>query len=214
MASERDPVGADGTMRVGSFSYLRSEDRWVWSDAVAAIHGYAPGTVEPTTELVLSHKHPDDKATVAELIDRARREGAVFSGRHRIIDTHGKTHVVIVVGDSLTDDAGEVVGTTGFYVDVTDGFHADVQRSVNRHVTNIDENRATIQQAIGMIRMAYGLPADRAFDLLKWRSQETNVKLRHIADRLVSEVSSVPLSADSRARVDHILLTAHGDEDR
>ena len=211
MDSDRDAVGPDGAMSVGSFSYLRSDDRWVWSDAVAAMHGYAPGTVEPTTELVLSHKHPDDKATVAQLIDRARREGAVFSGRHRIIDTHGKTRVVIVVGDTLTDDAGEVVGTTGFYVDITDGFHADVQRSVSRHVTNIDENRATIQQAVGMIRMAYGVSADRAFDVLKWRSQETNAKLRHIADRQVAELSAAPLSPESRARVDHILLTAHLD---
>ena len=33
--------------RVGSFRYFRDEDRWEWSDAVAQMHGYAPGAVEP-----------------------------------------------------------------------------------------------------------------------------------------------------------------------
>jgi hypothetical protein len=45
----------------GSFRYHAREDRWEWSDEVAVVHGYEPGTVNPTTELVPSHKHPDDK---------------------------------------------------------------------------------------------------------------------------------------------------------
>lgn len=46
--------------RVGRFEYRYDTDTWTWSDTVARIHGYEPGEVEPTTELVLSHKHPDD----------------------------------------------------------------------------------------------------------------------------------------------------------
>jgi hypothetical protein len=49
--------GTDGARsrwpRAGGFSYFTAEDRWEWSDAVAEIHGYTPGTVCPTTELVL-----------------------------------------------------------------------------------------------------------------------------------------------------------------
>lgn len=44
-----------GFERVGSFRYVINDDRWEWSDAVARMHGYAPGSVTPTTELVLSH---------------------------------------------------------------------------------------------------------------------------------------------------------------
>jgi hypothetical protein len=54
---------APGWLLAGSFTYLAIEDRWEWSDEVAIMHGYRPGTVTPTTELVLSHKHPDDKPT-------------------------------------------------------------------------------------------------------------------------------------------------------
>ena len=106
--------------RVGSFRYLRAEDRWEWSDVVARIHGYAPATVQPTTALVLSHKHPDDAAKVALLIEEMAGQGQPFSSRHRIVDTSGRTRRVLVVGEQLCDDSGAVIGSQGFYVDLSD----------------------------------------------------------------------------------------------
>ena len=53
------------------------------------MHGYEPGSVHPTTDLVLSHKHPDDYGQVAATLDEIRRTSGAFSTRHRIIDTHG-----------------------------------------------------------------------------------------------------------------------------
>lgn len=174
------------------------------------MHGYKPGTVTPTTELILSHKHPDDKPTVAELIEQVRRNGVPFSSRHRIIDTAGRIHVVVVVGERSRDNEGEVIGTAGFYVDVTDEYNADVQRSLDEFVTTVSERRAVINQAIGMLMLGYGVPADRAFEILAWRSQETNVKLRDIAERLVEAVTAASLLPSGAAsRLDHLLLTAH-----
>ena len=73
------PVGE----RVGSFRDYRGEDRWEWSEAVERMHGYAPGQVQPTTALVMSHKHPDDAASVARLLDALTGHGRPFSSRHR-----------------------------------------------------------------------------------------------------------------------------------
>jgi hypothetical protein len=171
------------------------------------MHGYDPGTVTPTTELVLSHKHPDDKPTVAQLIEQVRQFGIPFSSRHRIIDTAGKVHVVVVVGDRWKDDAGEVIGTTGFYVDVTDEFDADVRRSLDEVVATIAANRATINQAMGMLMRGHGVSADKAFAMLSQRSQQTNVKLRDLAARFVEEAAKSP-TADA-ARLDDILANAH-----
>jgi hypothetical protein len=174
------------------------------------MHGYEPGTVTPTTELILSHKHPDDKPTVAELIEQVRESGVPFSSRHRIIDTSGKTHVVVVVGDRCHGADGEVIGTEGFYVDVTEEFDADVRRSLDEVLATISEHRAVINQAIGMLMLGYGVPADRAFEILAWRSQHTNVKLRDIADRFVKEVTEATLlPARAASHLDHILLTVH-----
>jgi len=201
---------APGWPLAGSFKYHAREDRWEWSDEVAVMHGYEPGTVTPTTELVLSHKHPDDKPTVAQLIEQVRRLGIPFSSRHRIIDTAGRIHVVVVVGDRWKDDAGEVVGTTGFYIDVTEEFDADVRRSLDEVVAIIAVRRATINQAIGMLMLAHGLSADEAFEVLARRSQATNVKLRDLAAQFVKDVAATSrLGPGVATRLDDILSTVH-----
>jgi PAS domain S-box-containing protein len=195
--------------RVGSFRYLIADDRWEWSDAVARMHGYQPGTVTPTTELILSHKHPEDKPAVAEIIDQVLRHGAPFSSRHRILDTKGDIRVVVVVGERLTAANGGTIGTTGFYIDITDSSDADVQRTVSDRVATIEASRAIINQAIGVVMWTYGVSAERAFDVLAWRSKETNVKLRRIAEQLLRDLSAIPPSNQARADVDRALLTAH-----
>src|ERR1700712_2939672 len=65
--------------RVGRFEYRYDSAGWTWSDTVAKMHGYQPGEVEPTTELVLSHKHPEDLARVK---GRLHQSGAPFRSRH------------------------------------------------------------------------------------------------------------------------------------
>ncbi len=107
-----DLVGVRPQQVGGQFRFFYFDDeRWEWSDAVQIMHGYEPGTVSPTTELVLSHKHPDDYQQVANTLDDVRRHHQAFSTRHRIIDTTGRIHHVIVVADKLQDASGEVIGT-------------------------------------------------------------------------------------------------------
>jgi ANTAR domain/PAS fold len=196
--------------RVGRVSYLTREDRWEWSDEVARMHGYEPGTVTPTTELVLSHKHPDDKPTVAELIDQVRRNGMPFSSRHRIIDTAGNVHLVVVVGDRSFDDTGKMTGTEGFYIDVTDEFDADVRKTLDEIVATIAARRAVINQAIGMLMLADGVDAEQAFQILTSRSQATNVKVRDLAARFVKEATAASLmSQGSTDQLKRILSTVH-----
>jgi hypothetical protein len=84
-------IGVGEPQRIGRFKFFLDGQRWEWSDAVARIHGYEPTTLVPTTELLLQHKHPDDRARVAVVLDRVL-SGEPFSSRHRIIDTAGRTH--------------------------------------------------------------------------------------------------------------------------
>lgn len=208
--SSKDSHSSDpGVERAGSFRYLLAADQWEWSDAVARMHGYAPGEIVPSTEVIQSHEHPDDRPAVSHVVDHVLRHGGPCSSRHRIIDANGHEHLVIVVGDRLLGDDRQVLGTTGFYVDVTESFDADLQRSVTEVVEGVEERRAAIHQAVGILRMAYGISADRAFDLLVWRSQQTNTKLRTIAERFVDRLASAPPGPGDRSPVDHALITAH-----
>ncbi|MGW0181170.1 ANTAR domain-containing protein, partial [Nocardia sp. NPDC003345] len=70
--------------------------------------------------------------------------------------------------------------------------------------------RAVIEQAKGALMLVYGISAEQAFRVLTWRSQETNTKLRVLADRLVAESGSVKgVSPGLRSEFDHLLLTVH-----
>jgi ANTAR domain/PAS fold len=192
--------------RVGSFRYFHTEDRWEWSDAVAQMHGYPPGRVQPTTALVMSHKHPDDAAAVALLIEAAAGGGPPFSSRHRIIDTAGHTHTVLVVGEKLCVD-GAVIGSQGFYVDLSD---FDRDNRVDAAIADFTAHRAEIEQAKGILMSVYNISADRAFDILVWRSQETNTKLRNLVRQLIRDFTTdLESPAAVRERADHLLLTAH-----
>jgi fructose-specific component phosphotransferase system IIB-like protein len=196
--------------RVGWFRFYFADERWEWSEQVQRLHGYEPGTVEPTTELVLSHKHPDDYVQVAATLDDIRRTHRTFSTRHRIIDTHEAVHDVIVIGDQLYDDDGAVIGTHGFYVDVTQTGRVH-EELVSAAVAEIAENRATIEQAKGMLMLIYRVTDESAFELLRWRSQETNVKLRTLADQILADFAQLTYeeTLPPRSTFDHLLLTAH-----
>jgi ANTAR domain/PAS fold len=200
---------AGAPQRVGWFRFYFQDQRWEWSEQVQRMHGYEPGTVTPTTELVLAHKHPDDRPQVAETIDDMLHTHRAFSTRHRILDTSGAVHHVVVVGDQLTDDQDTVIGTHGYYVDITPTSDRADNELISAKVAEITEHRAVIEQAKGMLMLVYGLDAAAAFDLLKWRSQESNVKLRLLAERIVADFRDVPDKAiGSRSAFDHVLLTA------
>jgi hypothetical protein len=111
-----------------------------------------------------------------------------------------------VVGDQLHDERGRVVGTQGFYIDATSD-ERDQQDQMTAELAAISENRAVIEQAKGVLMAAYGITVDRAFEILVWRSQETNLKLRELASRFMAAISASHLSPESRSHVDHTLLT-------
>jgi PAS domain S-box-containing protein len=209
-ASLEEALAGGGPERVGWFRFFFDEDRWEWSPQVEKMHGYLPGSVTPTTELVLAHKHPDDYRQIADTLHLIRQTRQAFSSRHRILDVEGRVHHVVVVGDLLRDDSGTVIGTHGFYIDVTPAERAR-QDQVTAAVARITESRAAIEQTKGMLMIIYGIDAPTAFELLRWRSQEANVKLRALAGQLATDFLALSggETVPSRSTYDNLLLTAH-----
>lgn len=195
--------------RVGWFRFYFADQRWEWSEQVQRMHGYEPGTVTPTTELVLAHKHPDDRGHITVSIDQILHHHQAFSTRHRIIDTTGQVHSIVVVGDLLCDHTGEVIGTHGFYIDVSALATQEHEEVVTAKLARISERRAAIEQAKGMLMLVYGITADTAFNLLKWRSQETNIKLRALAEQITEDFRTSSATTATQSTFDHLLLTAH-----
>jgi hypothetical protein len=160
---------------------------------------------------VLSHKHPDDYPHIAATLDDIRRTRKPFSTRHRIITVQGDVRDVVVLGERFRDNMGEIVGTQGFYLDVTPSAKQR-QESITEALAEIADHRAAIEQVKGVLMYIYGIGPDAAFDILKWRSQGANIKLRALAEQLVTDVLTLKHdegSPLSRPTFDQLLLTAH-----
>ena len=101
-------------------------------------------------------------------------------------------------------------GTQGFYIDGTPTDEAR-EGSITEAVANISEKRAVIEQVKGILSLVYRIDPGAAFDLLKWRSQEANVKLRALAEQLFVDFRAMEFYEDvsPRATFDRRLLTAH-----
>jgi hypothetical protein len=67
-------------------------------------------------------------------------------------------------------------------------------------------SRAIIEQAKGALMLAYSLDAEAAFAPLCWQSQQENIKLRDVAQRLVATVAGdVAASAALRQRLSKVI---------
>ncbi len=208
-AIERGLAGATPQC-VGWFRFYFEGQRWVWSDQVQRMHGYQPGTVTPTTELVLSHKHPADRPQVADGINDMIKRRQAFSTRHRIVDTGGMIHHVLVVGDQFCDDAGVVVGTHGFYIEVTPAPARSREESISAKVAEIAGRRGVIDRTKGMLMLIYGIDEDAAFNMLKTLSQSGNMKLGLLAQRIAEDFAALGKEViTARSRFDQRLRSAH-----
>jgi hypothetical protein len=203
---------ADSSAQPASwFRYSFDQGRWEWSAPLARLHGYLPGAITPDNQVVAAHQHPDDSRQLATTFAEIRRTAQPLSSRHRIVDAHGQVHHVMVVGQPVRDETGAVTAVHGYYVETSASRDSIHEQSVTDAVAEIAAARAGIEQAKGMLMAVYRIDADAAFELLKWRSQMTNTKLRALAEQIAADF--LTMDGDSgpagRPKYDELLLTAH-----
>jgi len=197
--------------QVGRFDYDAPNDTWTWSDEIYLMHGFGPREVVPTTALMLAHQHPDDRATTVTAVLETMLTGRPFASRHRIVDSRQTERLIISVGQAELDGAEQIRRISGFMVDITGSFRRDLAESTHAAVEAAGASRAAIDQAKGALMLVYGMDEDAAFNLLRWYSQRSNVKLRDLADTLVNATAQgVPMSGDNRRRLDEVFFALAG----
>jgi PAS domain S-box-containing protein len=171
---------------VGRYRLDLATGQWAWSDEVYVMHGFEPGQIVPTTPLMLSHKHPDDRARVNGVLRRAAETGQPFSSVHRIRDAHGKTRTLAVTGQGRRDPAtGRVTELFGYFIDVTESHREAAAREATASIKASAQRRAVIEQAKGVLMVVYGIDEESAFEQLRQASNLANIAVRDIANTLV-----------------------------
>lgn len=184
-----DPVPLAGidARQTGRFVYDVAADAWEWDDDVFAIHGYRPGEVQPTTELIMRHKHELDRELVEQTLQAGIADGAPFNVYYRIV-VGGEVRSVVLVAEGVYDGgrtSGKADRLVGYYLDLTPELEAETSAAADAAVAASAASRDTIEQAKGILMLGYGLDADAAFAMLKWWSRNRNVKVREVAERLI-----------------------------
>lgn len=196
---------------VGKFHFSLTEETWQWSAEVSALHGYTAQRMAPSTATVLSHIHQADRGNAFAAMAKMAEATSPTSRKLRLVDLGGATKHIVLVGSRANSSSGRELRTSGLYIDISDPYRNEIDDAVSAHRHGTNGPEARIDQATGMLMLMYGLPAPRARDLLSWRSEETNVDIADIAERLIRSVGhdAVVAAQDQRERFDHLLLTAH-----
>ncbi|MFJ7305683.1 ANTAR domain-containing protein [Streptomyces sp. NPDC099088] len=89
---------------------------------------------------------------------------------------------------------------------------ADLQEE-NAQLQQTIHSHAVIDQAIGVIVAVGKLTPDQGWDILRALSQNTNTKLRHVAEQLIDWARTGGLDQDIHAELDR-QLAPHADRSR
>jgi len=207
MNNDVDALVGGAKQPLGRYRLDLATGEWAWSDEVYVMHGFEPGDIVPTTPLMLSHKHPDDRARVDGVLRRAAETGQPFSSVHRIIDAGGGTRTLAVTGQGRRDPAtGQVTELFGYFIDVTDSHREAAAREATASIQASSERRAVIEQAKGVLMVIYGVDEESVFDLLREASNRSNIALRDIAYSLVNLFSGPDVTEfPTRESIDEFL---------
>ena len=93
--------------QTGSFGWVVSSGEIFWSEETFRIFEYEPGT-EPSVELVIQRVHPEDKAFVRQMIERAAQAGNDFDIEHRLLMPDKRIKYLHVIADRRTDNSGNL----------------------------------------------------------------------------------------------------------
>ncbi|MET3807773.1 PAS domain S-box-containing protein [Nakamurella sp. UYEF19] len=172
---------------VGTFGYLPGVARMEWSDELFSIFGFAPHEIVPTLALMSSHQDPQDRADWDLTVERVLADARPVSLWHRIIDSGRRRRTLLTTMDVPAGGPGsELRGTV---TDLTERLRQDHDEEIGRAVARSSETRAVIDQAKGVLMATMDLDEEQAFELLRWHSSYTNMKLRDLAALLLERLA-------------------------
>ncbi|MFC3961672.1 antitermination regulator [Nocardia jiangsuensis] len=160
--------------------------------------------------MLLRDLHPDDHAALRAALG----QGQGFCLRLRGNGEDGRERTLLVVAAPVTAAPGRVAGFDGFWIDLTPALEAEQKAVLDDELSRFTTTGAVVEQAVGMLRLVYGIPAAKAREILRWRAAETGLHLVEFADLLCTTAIGIAVPAPTRTRVDDVLLTAHRRIDR
>jgi PAS domain S-box-containing protein len=141
---------AQKVARIGSFERNLRTGVNTWTAEMEAMYGLPPGGFGQTRTAFENLVHPDDRAEVTRMVDRALRTGQPMDGEWRVIWADGSVHWIAGRWQALMDESGEPLRVVGVNMDITERKRAEeVVSSMTRKLVEAQEQeRARIAREL------------------------------------------------------------------
>lgn len=190
----------------GAFVYQPDDESWQWSSGMFRLFGFEPGEVVPSRALIAHHLSGPDNERFNQLMADGLRGAVPVSRLHHINATDHRRTVVTALTFVDRDDGPILHGVT---VDVTTELRAETIHQTQTDIARAIDSHHVIDQAQGILMLAYAMTAQQAFQLLRWLSQRHNTKVRVMAERVITATTETTrLSEPSGVALDRMLSDA------
>jgi len=98
---------AQSLSHTGSFGWVASTGEIFWSEETFRIFEYDCAT-QPTVELIIQRVHPEDRAFVRKVIDRAAQDGTDFDVEYRLLMPDTRVKYLHVTAHRGSEDSGNL----------------------------------------------------------------------------------------------------------
>lgn len=123
--SERLLADAQRLAGLGNWEWDLGSGRLLWSEELYRIYGVTPASFVPTYGNYIAAVHPDDRPTVARVIEGAIADRRGFRFSERIVRPDGEVRYLRSVGEPVLDQTGAVCKVFGACLDVTEHVRAE-----------------------------------------------------------------------------------------
>jgi len=105
---------------LGTWRWDMASGETIWDDRLCELFGVADSGFAGTFEAYAALLHPEDRDEVLRTVERAVERKTSYRVDHRVVWPDGSTHWLAGAGAVTLDADGEVTGTIGCVMDVTD----------------------------------------------------------------------------------------------
>jgi PAS domain S-box-containing protein len=118
-------VEAQQLAHIGSWDWDIAGNQVTWSDELYRIYGLEPQQFRASYDGFIEWVHPEDRAAVDEIIQKAFEERQPFDFAHRIVRPDGEVRNIHARGKVMLDAAGRPIRMFGTGRDVTEAKRAE-----------------------------------------------------------------------------------------
>jgi len=138
----------EAVAHTGSYEADLASGSFYFSDGLYHLFGEAPQAFEVTLEVINARSHPDDVATVRQVLDEAVRTRQPYTYRRRIRRADGQWRTLEAHGEVRTDATGQPVQLRGVVQDVTERVQAKQQQGASHELL-----RHTIDSSLDLVQV-------------------------------------------------------------